>query len=101
MGLSRRQLTGMLLLEQLFTAGLSIGLGAGIGKATSILFLPFLQTTDNAARQIPPFHVVFSPVDTMRLTVVIGVMMVIGAGLLIAHIRRLRVHQAVKLGEER
>ncbi|WP_276355889.1 ABC transporter permease [Cohnella caldifontis] len=101
MGLSRRQLTGMLLLEQIFTAGLSIALGVGIGKATSILFLPFLQTTDNSARQIPPFHVVFSPVDTMRLSVVIGAMMLIGAGLLVGHIRRLRVHQAVKLGEER
>src|SRR5690606_20525686 len=44
MGLSRRQLTGMLLLEQGFTAGLSIGLGILIGKLTSILFLPFLQT---------------------------------------------------------
>ena len=101
MGLSRKQLTGMLLLEQIFTAGLSIALGIGIGKLTSVLFLPFLQTTDNSVRQIPPFHVVFSPVDTMRLSVVVAVMMCIGAGLLIAHIRRLRVHQAVKLGEER
>jgi putative ABC transport system permease protein len=101
MGLSRRQLTGMLLLEQLFTAGLSIGLGVMIGKITSWLFLPFLQTTENATRQIPPFHVVFSSVDTMRLSIVVGVMMLIGAGLLVTHIRRLRVHQAVKLGEER
>lgn len=101
MGLSRKQLTGMLLLEQIFTAGLSIGLGVGIGKLTSLLFLPFLQTTDNSVRQIPPFRVVFSSIDTMRLTVVVAIMLVIGAGLLIGHIRRLRVHQAVKLGEER
>jgi len=101
MGLSRKQLTGMLLLEQIFTAGLSIALGIGIGKITSILFLPFLQTTDNTVRQIPPFHVVFSPIDTMRLSFVVAAMLFIGAGLLIAHIRRLRVHQAVKLGEER
>lgn len=101
MGLSRKQLTGMLLLEQIFTAGLSIALGVGIGKATSLLFLPFLQTTDNSAQQVPPFHVVFSSVDTMRLSVVVAAMLLIGAGLLITHIRRLRVHQAVKLGEER
>ena len=37
----------------------------------------------------------------MRLYIVVAVMMLIGAALLIAHIRRLRVHQAVKLGEER
>ncbi|THF73851.1 ABC transporter permease [Cohnella fermenti] len=101
MGLSRKQLTGMLLLEQVFTAGLSIGLGIGIGKLASILFLPFLQTTDNAAGQIPPFRVVFDNVDTNRLYIVVGVMMLIGVAMLVAHIRRLKVHQAVKLGEER
>jgi putative ABC transport system permease protein len=101
MGLSRKQLTGMLLLEQIFTAGLSIGLGIGIGKLTSILFLPFLQTTDNSANQVPPFRVVFEAADTMRLYIVVAVMMSIGVVLLVTHIRRLKVHQAVKLGEER
>lgn len=101
MGLSRKQLTGMLLLEQVFTAGLSIGLGIGLGKLTSILFLPFLQTTDNSVNQIPPFRVVFEANDTYKLYIVVAVMMSIGVALLITHIRRLKVHQAVKLGEER
>ncbi|SCW38402.1 putative ABC transport system permease protein [Paenibacillus tianmuensis] len=101
MGLSRRQLTGMLLLEQLFTAGLAIGLGLGIGKLTSYLFLPFLQTADNVKTQVPPFRVIFDARDTDQLYVVIAVMMLTGAGLLFLHIRRLRVHQAVKLGEEK
>lgn len=101
MGLSRKQLTGMLLLEQVFTAGLSIGLGIGIGKVASILFLPFLQTTDNAVGQVPPFRVVFDSADTTKLYIVVAVMMAIGIVLLVSHIRRLKVHQAVKLGEER
>ncbi|WP_256760282.1 ABC transporter permease [Cohnella sp. WQ 127256] len=101
MGLSRKQLTGMLMLEQVFTAGLSIGLGIGIGKLTSILFLPFLQTTDNSTNQVPPFRVVFEAADTIKLYIVVAVMMTIGVALLITHIRRLKVHQAVKLGEER
>lgn len=101
MGLSRRGLTGMLLLEQLFTAGLSIGLGIGIGRIASILFLPFLQTTESATRQVPPFRVVFEAWDTVQIYFVVAVMVVLGAVLLMAHIRRLRVHQAVKLGEER
>ncbi|MFD2612842.1 ABC transporter permease [Paenibacillus gansuensis] len=101
MGLSRRQLTGMLLLEQVFTAGLSIGLGIGIGKLTSLLFLPFLQTTQNTQTQVPPFRVIFESKDTMQLYIVIAVMMVTGAALLFLQVRRLRVHQAVKLGEER
>ncbi|NIK75834.1 putative ABC transport system permease protein [Paenibacillus castaneae] len=101
MGLSRRQLTGMLLLEQLFTAGLAIGLGVLIGKAVSLLFLPFLQTTENVAETVPPFRVIFDSNDTNQLFYVVGFMMLIGALLLFLHIRRLRVHQAVKMGEER
>ncbi|OPA78494.1 ABC transporter permease [Paenibacillus selenitireducens] len=101
MGLSRKQLTGMLLLEQIFTAGLSIVLGVLIGKLSSILFLPFLQTTENVNMQVPPFRIVFDAKDTTQLYIVVGVMMLTGAALLFMHIRRLRVHQAVKMGEER
>jgi len=101
MGLSRGQLTGMLLLEQLFTAGLSIGLGVLIGKIASILFLPFLETTDGSSGNVPPFRVVFNSQDTAQLYGVVGFMMLTGALLLLLHIRRLRVHQAVKMGEER
>jgi len=101
MGLSRKQLTGMLLLEQGFTAGLSIALGIGIGKLTSYLFLPFLQTSQNVKTQVPPFRVVFDSKDTYQLYFVVAFMMITGALLLFLHIRRLRVHQAVKLGEEK
>jgi putative ABC transport system permease protein len=101
MGLSRKQLTGMLLLEQSFTAGLSIVLGIGIGKLTSYLFLPFLQTSENVKTQVPPFRVVFNSSDTNQLYVVVSFMMITGATLLFLHIRKLRVHQAVKLGEEK
>ncbi len=101
MGLSRRQLTGMLLLEQGFTAGLSIGLGIVIGKLTSYLFLPFLQTSGSAQSQVPPFQVVFDSKDTIQLYIVVAFMMLTGAVLLFIHIRKLRVHEAVKLGEER
>jgi len=101
MGLKRRQLTGMLLLEQAFTALLSIALGIGIGKLISYLFLPFLQTDSGAAAQTPPFHVVFLARDQYPLYGTVAVMMAIGTALLLLHIRRLRVHQAVKLGEER
>ena len=59
MGLSRKQLTGMLLLEQVFTAGLSIILGIGIGRLASYLYLPFLQTSQNVKQQVPPFRVIF------------------------------------------
>jgi len=76
-------------------------IGIVLGKVTSILFLPFLQTTENAKLQVPPFRVVFEARDAYQLYVVVAFMMLTGAALLFVHIRRLRVHQAVKLGEER
>jgi putative ABC transport system permease protein len=101
MGLKRKQLTVMLLMEQALTGGLSIGIGIGVGKLASYLFLPFLQTSDNVKTQVPPFHVVFKSSDTYSLYFIVLVMMCMGAGFLFFHIRRLRVHQAIKLGEER
>jgi len=101
MGLSRRQLTGMLLLEQVFTAGLSIVLGLGIGRLASHLYLPFLQTSENVQQQVPPFRVIFDAKDDIAIYIVVCIMLTIGAAMLFMHIRRLRVHQAVKLGEER
>jgi putative ABC transport system permease protein len=101
MGLSKRQLTNMLLAEQILTAGLSIVLGIVIGKVVGRLFLPFLQTADNVTTQVPPFRIIFDSKDTLQLYVVVFVMLTLGAGLLFWQIRRLRVHQAVKMGEER
>ncbi|MDQ0088372.1 putative ABC transport system permease protein [Paenibacillus anaericanus] len=101
MGLSRKQLTLMLLAEQILTAGLSITLGIVIGKVVGKLYLPFLQTADNVTTQVPPFRIVFNSQDTLQLYVVVLVMLLLGAGLLFWQIRRLRVHQAVKMGEER
>lgn len=101
MGLKRKQLTGMLLLEQILTGGLAIGIGIGVGRLVSLLFLPFLQTADNVKTQVPPFRIIFEAKDTLQLYIVVAVMMVTGASLLFVHIRSLRVHQAIKLGEER
>lgn len=102
MGLSRLQLAGMLLLEQLFTTGLSVAAGIGLGRAAGRLFLPFLQEGGaDAARQVPPFRIVFEAEDAMKLYVSTGVMLAAGACLLLLQLRSLRIAQAIKLGEER
>lgn len=102
MGLSRLQLTSMLLLEQLFTMGLSVAAGIGLGQLASRLFLPFLQDKSlDDARQVPPFRIVFEAEDTLKLYAAIGVMLAAGACLLLWQLRSLRITQAVKLGEER
>lgn len=98
-GLSRSGLTAILLIEQLLTTGLAIALGLGIGRLASRLFLPFLQ--EGGREQVPPFSIIFDNRDTVQLLIIVLVMIVIGAGILAVQIGRLKVHQAVKLGEER
>ncbi|WP_167859287.1 ABC transporter permease [Paenibacillus cymbidii] len=99
-GLRSGQLTVMLLLEQLLTAGTGMALGLYIGRAAVRLYLPFLQTGAPEA-QAPPLRIIFEGSDTVRMYAITGTMMAVGATLLVLHIRRIRVHQAVKLGEER
>ncbi|GGD58713.1 ABC transporter permease [Paenibacillus nasutitermitis] len=102
MGLTGGQVTGMLLLEQLFTTGLSVVSGIGLGTFASRLFLPFLQGGSAlGSQQVPPFRIVFDAADTMKLYIATGIMLAAGASLLILKLRRLRITQAVKLGEER
>ncbi|MDQ6422385.1 ABC transporter permease [Paenibacillus sp. LHD-117] len=98
-GLMRGQLTFMLLLEQLLTTGLAIALGLAIGRLAGRLFIPFLQSGAN--NQVPPFAIVFEMRDTLQLLIIVLAMIAAGGTLLTAQIMRMRVHQAVKLGEER
>lgn len=100
-GLTRRELTAMLVLEQILTAGTSILIGLISGQLASRIFIPFMQSSSSAQKQVPPFQVVFDPADLKNLLIVVTFMMVIGVALLVIRIRSLRVHQAVKLGEER
>lgn len=100
-GLSRAELTAMLLLEQVLTAGTSILIGILSGQLASKIFIPFMQNTGSAKTQVPPFQVIFEQSDLNSLLVVVTIMVAIGAALLFLRIRSLRIHQAVKLGEER
>lgn len=100
-GLTRAELTIMLVLEQLLTAGTSIIIGLISGQLASRIFIPFMQSSSSAQKQVPPFQVVFDPADLTNLLTVVLFMMAIGVAVLVIRIRSLRVHQAVKLGEER
>lgn len=101
MGLSVWQLVTMLALELLLTVGLGLGVGTTLGSWASRLFLPFLQlSADAAGAAVPPFLVVVEPSDLFKIYVVLGSMLVIGLLALGVILSRLRLHQAVKLGEE-
>ena len=99
-GFPRQSVTLMLLAEQLFSAGFAIGLGVLVGSATSRLFVPVLQLLASTAGQVPPFHIVILRADLLVLYLVMGVMLLVGALVFQLITSRIRIYQAIKLGEE-
>jgi putative ABC transport system permease protein len=99
-GLSLRQLIGMLALEQLLTSGVAIAIGVGVGNLASRLFVPNFQIAFNPSSLVPPFKVIFEANDFFRLYSIVCFMLVFGLGILSYMLSRIRVHQALKLGED-
>jgi putative ABC transport system permease protein len=100
MGISFGQLLGMLVTEQALTSGAAVLIGVGAGHAASRLFVPQFQLSFDTASQTLPFRVMFDPSDSFKLYVIVSVMIGIGLALLGLLLSRIRIHQAVKLGED-
>jgi len=99
-GVSLRQLIGMLALEQLLTSGAAVLIGVLIGNVASRLYVPNFQIAFNPGSLVPPFKVIFEKLDFLRLYSVVGFMLILGLGILAYMLSRIRVHQALKLGED-
>lgn len=99
-GLSLKQLIGMLAVEQALTSGVAVLIGIGIGNLASRLYVPNFQIAFNPSSLVPPFQVMFDPSDLLRIYMLVGFMLLIGLGILAYMLSRLRIHQAIKLGED-
>lgn len=100
MGMSQKEVLGMLLIEQLFISGSSIGAGVLVGQIGSALFVPLIQITYSAADKVIPLEIVSEAADYLRLGGVIGAMLILCMIILGALISRIRISQALKLGED-
>lgn len=99
-GLSLRNLIAMLTAEQLLTSGVAVALGIIVGNAASRLYVPNFQIAFNPSSLVPPFIVQFQSNDLLRIYTLVGLMLLIGLGILGYMLSRLRIHQALKLGED-
>jgi putative ABC transport system permease protein len=90
----------MLLNEQLFISGLSIATGALVGHLTAKLYMPLIQIAYAASDNALPLNVVSLPSDSVRLFTVVGAMMLICMVILSVLISRMKIAQALKLGED-
>lgn len=99
-GLSVGNLVAMLAAEQLLTSGVAVLLGIIVGNTASSLYVPNFQIAFNPSSLVPPFIVQFEAADYIRIYVTVGFMLLIGLGILAYMLSRLRIHQALKLGED-
>ena len=100
MGMSLREIISMLINEQLFISGLSIATGAAIGIGASRLFIPLIQIAYAESDNVLPLSIITDTSDFVRLFSVIGAVMLICMVILGVIISRIKIAQALKLGED-
>lgn len=100
MGMSKRSIIGMILTEQILISGVAIGAGLAIGKISGSLFVPLFRLVYSAPDQPIPFRVTAYASDLSKILIVVGVILLVGFLALARLILKIRIDQAVKLGEE-
>lgn len=99
-GLSLGQLVGLLVMEQLWSVGIGLLFGTILGRAISLVFVPFLRSAAAFAGETPPFLVVIAKSDLGLIYGVLLPVLLLALCILGYSLARLQVHQAVKLGED-
>ncbi len=99
-GFHKGEIFKMLLNEQIFSGVFSVLAGIGIGKLTSILFVPILQQAYASENQALPMRLITVASDMYRLYGVIASVMVLVLLVLVFILFRMNVTKALKLGEE-
>jgi putative ABC transport system permease protein len=98
-GLSSGQMTSFLAWELAFLIIVGVAAGTGFGVWVSNLFIPHLQIGSGATSQIPPFVVEIAWSAIFRIYALFGALFVAALGGLTALLMRMKIFQAVKLGE--
>lgn len=100
MGMKFREIIMMIVYEQLLVSGVAIFAAIFIGGITSDLFVPLFQSIFDASQSVPPFAVIPERSDYLKLYAVIGVMLLTAFLVLGRLIKKIKISQALKLGED-
>lgn len=100
MGLKQKQVIIMLAFEQLLISGTAVMLGILIGGLSSDLFIPLLHKTVSDVTQGYPFKTFYSRIDYYRIYGFIIIVLLSGLGIVIRGMRKMKLSQVIKLGEE-
>ena len=99
-GMSLRGVLGILFMEQLMISVVSILLAIVLGGISSEMFVPMLRLVFSSLTDAPPFLVIATRGDYLKIYAIIGIMLALGLGILSRIVMKLRIDQALKLGED-
>jgi putative ABC transport system permease protein len=88
-----------LVAEQLTLIATGAAAGTALGVLTSRLFIPFFQVQGGEHPFTPPFVVQIAWTEIMYIYAIFSVMFVAAVVVLLISLRRMRIFEAVKLGE--
>lgn len=100
MGMTMREIITMLVNEHVWSSILSIILGTVIGIVASNLYVPLIELAYSASNVTLPILITTKTIDMVRLGVVIGGMLIACIIILGRILSKLKISQALKLGEE-
>jgi putative ABC transport system permease protein len=98
-GLSSRQMSSFLGWELALLIAMGGGLGTLLGGWVSSFFIPFLQVGADEVSRIPPYVVEVAWSAIFRIYALFGLLFIVAFAALIIMLRRMRIFEAVKLGE--
>jgi putative ABC transport system permease protein len=98
-GLSSFQMIVFLASELAVLILVGLGAGTGLGIWVSNLFIPSLQVGDTVAARIPPFIVQIDWGSVFQIYILFGFLFFAALSVLTAMLLRMKIFQAVKLGE--
>lgn len=100
MGMRKREITGMLIVEQICCGLYSIVSGAGVGYLASRLFVPLVQSAYAADNQVLPLTMITSQDDMVKLFAVIFAVMIVCLIVIGRIVSKMNISNALKLGED-
>lgn len=100
MGMRMREIFTMLLNEQLCVSVLSVAVGAVVGQLAAMLYMPLIQIAYASSDSYLPLRTSVNVSDTLRLLLIVAVMFVLCMAILFTIIKRMKIAQALKLGED-
>jgi putative ABC transport system permease protein len=98
-GLSAGQMTVFLAAELAFLILMGGLIGTGLGVWISNNFIPYLQIGAEAQAQIPPYVVYIAWPSILRVYALFGLLFIVALGTLMVMLRRMKIFQAIKMGE--